>query len=154
MKVMCNACAAIALTGLGLVAAGPVQGQGTASQAPPITVSIEIALGPGGSPREIRKSAAAIIPVAILSTATFDARQVDASSVILHALRLRLSGTPRGVPCRAQDVNHDGMLDLVCQIQTNAAGIQLGESPLVIEGRTQGGTRIRGETRIRIVADQ
>ncbi len=82
--------------------------------------------------------------------ATFDAIQVDPASVTLAGARVKLIGKGK-YSCSAQDVNSDGLPDLVCHVQTAQLAIQTGDSVALLEASTLSGQRIRGEDSIRIV---
>ena len=75
---------------------------------------VPIDIRPGDYPNNINLRSKGAIPVAILSTSDFDATTVDPDTVAL-------SGAPgvinkKGVKAQAQDVNVDGLLDLVVHI--------------------------------------
>jgi len=83
----------------------------------------------------------AIVPVAILSSAVFDATMVDVYT-------LKFAATPvltlHGVPlCARLDVNGDGRRDLVCAFELH--GLSLGEQAAILEGGTLAGVAIRAE---------
>jgi hypothetical protein len=99
----------------------------------------------------INLKSAGVIPVAILSSPTFDATQVDPATVTLAGASVRLLGNSDRYACSAQDVNGDMLPDLVCQVATAQAFIQPGDSVLVLEAKTFGGQAIRGQESIRIV---
>jgi hypothetical protein len=79
-----------------------------------ITVSIDIK--PGSDPNCFNNDGHGVIPVAILSSADFDATLVDPTSVSLNGQGVRIVG--RGnTQAHAEDVNGDGLDDLVVQIE-------------------------------------
>jgi hypothetical protein len=53
--------------------------------------------------------------------------------------------------CNAQDVNRDGLQDLLCLFNTHAAAFQRGETRGVLQGSTVMGTRLDGTDSIRVV---
>ena len=67
------------------------------------------------------------MPVAIFSSATFDATSIDPLSVSLAgaAVRLRGRGTPQ---VSFEDIDGDGLLDLVVHVETEALEPQPAES--------------------------
>ncbi len=67
--------------------------------------------------------------------------------------RLIMIGKSNKLLCHDEDVNSDGLLDLVCQVETAQFMIEVGESVAVLEAETFDGTPIRGEDSIRIVPD-
>ena len=115
-----------------------------------LTVDIDIKPG-SGVPPTINLGSAGVIPVAILSSATFDATQVDPASVSLAGAKVRLIGKADRYSCSFPDVNNDGQLDLLCHVETAQFFIETGESLAVLEAETFAGQKIRGEETIRIV---
>jgi hypothetical protein len=63
-------------------------------------------------------------------------------------VRVRGKGTPQA---SFQDVNGDGLMDLVLQIETEGLNLTLGDARAVLRGNTYGGTRIRGVDTVRVV---
>jgi hypothetical protein len=116
---------------------------------PPLGVAIKIK--PGSDTASINLGSAGVIPVAILSSATFDASQVNPASVSLAGARVNLIGKAGRYSCSSQDVNSDGRADLVCHVETAAFLLEPGESTAMLEGETYDGASIRGQEIIRIV---
>ena len=114
-------------------------------------LAVAIDIKPGSFPNSINLGSAGVVPVAILSSATFDATQVDPATVTLAGATVRLIGKASKYSCSAQDVNSDGLTDLVCHVETAQFAIQPGDSVAVLEAKTLGGQAIRGEDVIRIV---
>ncbi len=113
-----------------------------------ITVAIDIK--PGEDPPSINPKAQGKIPVAILSSSTFDATtQVDRTSLTFGHTgnEQSLAFCNRG----GEDVNGDGLLDLVCHFDTPKTGFQTGDTVGVLKGKTVTGTAIKGTDSIRIV---
>ena len=50
-----------------------------------------------------------------------------------------------------EDVNGDGLLDLVCQVYTAQFFIEPGTSTAILEAKTFGGKLLRGEDTITVV---
>ena len=55
--------------------------------------------------------------------------------------------------CHQEDVNADGLLDLVCRVETAQLMIEPGDSVAVLEAETFSAIPIRGEDTIRIVPE-
>jgi concanavalin A-like lectin/glucanase superfamily protein len=113
-------------------------------------VSIEIK-PPATAPVPINQSASGVIPVAILSSATFDATQVDPASVSLAGARVKMIGKSSKYSCSIQDVNGDGLNDLLCQVSTAQFMIEPGDSTAELEAQTFSGQPIQGQEAITIV---
>ena len=109
------------------------------------TVTIDVR--PGSSPNRINPRSRGLIPVAILTTGTFNATSVDPSSV-----RFGPSGATR-VPRRAhlKDVDRDGDRDLLLYFRTSASGIKCGDSSAGVTGTTTSGESFEGSDAIQTV---
>ncbi|HEX9786782.1 MAG TPA: hypothetical protein VGB09_02095 [Candidatus Binatia bacterium] len=76
-----------------------------------------------------------------------------AHSITLAGAKVSLIGKTDRFQCGEEDVNGDGLDDLVCHVITEEFLIEEGDSVAVLEGETFGGTPIRGEDQIQIVPD-
>ena len=92
-----------------------------------------------------------MIPVAILSSPTFDARLVNPATVTLNGAKVKLTGKAGKFHCSAQDVNGDGLVDLLCYVETNQFVTEPGSAVAVLKARTTTNRPIRGEDSIQIV---
>lgn len=114
-------------------------------------VTVPISIKPGsGTPAPINLGSKGLIPVAILSTSTFNA----VSQVTPSSLTFGSNGTQKSlVSCDAsgEDVNGDGLLDLVCQFSTQLTGLTNTSNTAVLEGKTNSGVPIRGQEAITIL---
>jgi hypothetical protein len=118
---------------------------------PTLTKVVAIDIKPGSFPNSINLRSAGVTPVAIISDPTFDATQVDPATVSLAGAQVKLIGKGKKYSCGAQDINGDGLLDLVCHVLTAQFSIEPGSSVAVLEAKTFGGQAIRGEDSINIV---
>ena len=112
---------------------------------------VSIDIKPGEVPNSINLNSKGVIPVAIISTTAFDATTVDPTTVTLADAQVRVRG--KGIPLAStEDVNADGLLDLVVHVETTA--LQLTESTTLaqLRGETFDGTAISGSDMIRVVA--
>ena len=55
--------------------------------------------------------------------------------------------------CHQEDVNTDGLNDLVCQVYTVQFMVEVGETTAILEAETFDGVKLRGEDTINIVPD-
>ncbi len=118
------------------------------TQGPVSFIPVQIDIKPGGSPNAINPRAQGVIPVAIVSTSTFDATTVDPASV-----RFGLAAAPaRNGTGQVEDVNGDGLNDLVLHFDTQATGIACGDTSAALTGRTSSGVAIQGSDSIITVA--
>ncbi|HEU4995181.1 MAG TPA: hypothetical protein VFT29_10175 [Gemmatimonadaceae bacterium] len=105
---------------------------------PVINVTIDIR--PGTAPNEISLSSNGVIPVAILSTAGFDATTVDVATV-----RFGPGGAVESHGFgHMLDVNGDGITDLMLHFRTQDSGLACGATSAGIAGRTSSGRQIQG----------
>ena len=113
-------------------------------------LQVLIDIKPGSDPNSINLGSRGVVPVAILSSPTFDATTVDPTTVRLAdaAVRVRGNGQPQA---SVQDMNHDGLPDLVVQVDTEALAIAEGDVQAILTGRTYAGVYITGVDSVWIV---
>jgi hypothetical protein len=105
---------------------------------------------PGEDPPAINMRSKGTIPVAILSTASFDAT----SAVDRGSLSFGQSGDEHSLSfCNAGggEIDGDSLQDLVCHFETGLTGFQSGDSVGLLKGKTTGGTSIHGTASVLIV---
>ena len=111
---------------------------------------VDIDIKPSSDPNSINTNSNGTIPVAILSTGDFDApNEVDKTS-----LTFGRTGDEQSLakcPKSAEDVNDDGLQDLVCHFKTREAGFQMGDTKGILKGETVDGRTIEGSDLVRIV---
>jgi len=120
---------------------------GYATAAPPV-IEVEIDIKPGSDPNCINLDSNGVIPVAILGSATFDAADVDPSTVTLEGAAVRLKGKS-GNYGSLEDVNNDGYPDLVVHIVDFS--VSSGATTATLTGELFDGTPIEGSDSICIV---
>lgn len=120
---------------------------------PPPVTPIIIDIKPGSETNSINLGSAGVIPVAILSTDDFDALTVDPASVSLAGASVRLAGKSDKYLCHQEDVNLDGLIDLVCQVYTAQLMVDEGDTTAILEAETLDGEKLLGEDFIRIVPE-
>ena len=118
-----------------------------------LTISVAVDIKPGSAMNRINMSAAGVIPVAILSSNDFDATTVDPSTVSLAGASVKMVGKSDKYLCHQEDVNLDGMNDIVCTVYTAQFMVEVGETTVILEAETFDGIKLRGEDYIRIVPD-
>jgi hypothetical protein len=112
-----------------------------------LTVAIDIRPGYRGNVIEIGDDD--LVPVAVLSSPTFEAPTVvDRQSLTFG----RAGIEPSLASCEAlgRDVNGDGLPDLVCRFRPQQAGFQVGDTTGVLRGRTLTGEPFSGTDAVRI----
>jgi hypothetical protein len=113
----------------------------------PVDISIKADATP---PVPINAGSNGKIPVAILSTPTFNAvTTVDPGSLTFG----KTGNEPSLAFCNTggEDVNGDGLPDLVCHFQTQLTGFQSGDTVGILKGKTIQGGQIIGQEAIVIV---
>ena len=103
-------------------------------------IEVDIDIKPGSDPNAINPAGRGVIPVAILTTDTFDATTVSPITVRFG---------PAGASLEHQlghlnDADGDGDLDLVLHFPTQDTGIQCGDTEASLTGETFGGQSIQG----------
>lgn len=111
-------------------------------------VAVAIDIKPGGEPNSINPGSRGNIPVAIISAEGFDATaEVDHESLTFGSTGHEGSL----LRCNDEDVNDDGLPDLVCHFRTRDTGFASGDSSGRLRGMTNDGDVIIGEDSVKIV---
>jgi len=121
---------------------------------PVVVMSIDIDIRPGSDSNPINPSSRGNLPVAILGSDSFDAMDVDVTTLSLgpDAAAPSHDLTKPGLfEDHLQDVNDDGLTDLVSHYRTQETGIASGDLEACMTGATLDGTRFKGCDAIRIV---
>jgi len=116
----------------------------------PNVQQINIEIKPGsGTHAPINPKAKGTIPVALLSSAEFNAMNVDVKSLTFGATGGEASFSRCGKD--GEDINGDGRLDRVCHFENQLAGFDLDDSTGIVKGRTNGGTMFEGRGMLKVV---
>ena len=115
-----------------------------------VTTDVSIDIMPGSRMNPIRLSSRGVVPVAILSTSTFDATLVDPQSVCFGdddhpSERDCTEAHGRG---HVEDVNCDHRPDLVLHYEIRQTGIDRGDTRACLTGQTFAGDSVQGCDRI------
>jgi hypothetical protein len=111
----------------------------------PLEVAIDIK--PGEFPNPINPKNEGKIPVAILTTDTFDAATVDSTTVLFGATGKEAAP----VQAALEDVDGDGDTDMILHFNTQDTGIQCRETSASHTGKTVSGQVIEGSDAITTV---
>lgn len=115
-------------------------------------IAVVIDIQPGTHNNVVRPQSQELIPVAILSDALFDATTIDVSTLRLAGAAVETAGRSGEFVCHRQDVNHDGLTDLVCDFRAAQLSAPTGNSIAILEGQTLNGVPIRGLGGIKVAA--
>jgi len=117
----------------------------------PTTTEVSVDLKPGSKTNAVNLYSAGVVPIAILSSDSFDALSVKAETLLVSGASVRVAGKSNRYMCRAIDVNNDGLTDLVCGIETAELMIESGEDTVELTAETIDGTKVHGTDFIKIV---
>jgi hypothetical protein len=116
-----------------------------------LVIPIDISIKPDAAPPvPINARSEGLIPVAIISTPTFDASAtVDTSSLTFG----RTGDEASLAFCNSggEDVNGDGLPDLICHFKTNLTDFQSDDTLGILKGKTVQGSPIEGQEAIVLV---
>ncbi|MGD8499104.1 MAG: hypothetical protein PVJ86_00560 [Phycisphaerales bacterium] len=119
---------------------------------PLMALDVTIDIKPGSDDNAINLGSNGVVPVAILSTAEFDATDVDPETVVLEGSTVAIRGNGKKYLAQEEDINSDGLTDLVLQVETeNFTPGSLQDGVASLSGKTTGGQLIEGEDTITIV---
>lgn len=113
-------------------------------------LEVDIDIKPGSYPNSINLKSKGNVPVAIFSTNEFDATTIDPSTITLAEAPVIIKKNGK-LMASFEDVNGDGLQDMVVHIDTTALQLSLGDTEAVLDGETFNGKKIRGVDTVRIV---
>jgi hypothetical protein len=116
----------------------------TPSGEEPYAIGVVIDIKPGSDPNSINLRSRGVTPVAILSTADFDAMTVDPTSTVTFA-------GASYVRWVLEDVDHDDDVDMLFHFRTQELNLDDGSSEACLTGETDAGRPISGCDNVNIV---
>lgn len=113
-------------------------------------IRVDIDIKPKDFPNVVNPKSTGLIPVAILTTASFDAAKVDVTSVLFGVEGTEVAASTSVM----DDVNKDKRPDLLMHFRTDLSGIKLGDKFAILTGRTRAGLKVTGQDSIRTTPNQ
>ncbi|HBR17316.1 MAG TPA: hypothetical protein DD725_06885 [Deltaproteobacteria bacterium] len=111
---------------------------------------VEIDIKPGSFPNAIKLQDTGNIPVAIFSTSTFDAANIDVATLELNGAGVRIVNG-KGLQYSFDDVNGDGLMDLVVHFDRGTLELTVGDTSATVTGTTQDGRQIQGTDSVVVI---
>lgn len=113
-------------------------------------IIVQIDIKPGSYPNSIKLQDTGNIPVAIFGSDAFDATKIDVSTLELNGAGVRIV-RGKGYQVSYEDVNGDGLLDLVVHFDRGEVQLAVGDTSATVTGKTIDGTPIQGADSVRVV---
>lgn len=112
------------------------------------SIPVNIDIKPGSDPNSINLGSKGVIPVAILTTESFDASTVNSTSVMF--------GPDEASPVHysMDDVDDDGDQDMILHFRTQEIGLTEDDTEATLTGETLDGVSIHGTDSVRIVPSE
>jgi hypothetical protein len=104
-----------------------------------VPIRVQIDIKPGSFPNALNPRSNGVVPVAILSSSSFDATTVDTSSA-----RFGPGQAPAAHGTDVEDVDGDGLKDVVLHFDTQAAGISCSDIASFLIAKTAAGKTVVG----------
>ena len=113
-------------------------------------LDVDIDIKPGSFPNAINRESKSTVPVAILGASGLDASDVDPATVALAGapVKTKKNGT---LQATLEDVNDDGLDDLVVHVVTEELDLDEDDTVAVLEGELYDGTPLEGSDSVKIV---
>jgi large repetitive protein len=112
-----------------------------------VEIAVKIDIKPGNFPNSINPRSKGVIPVAVLTTDTFDASAVDPTTAFFGATGTEVAP----VHSALEDVDGDGNSDLILHFRAQGTGIVCGDTSASVTAKTFVGQAIEGSDSIRTV---
>jgi hypothetical protein len=121
------------------------------AQRPDAARTVMIDVKPESTENTINLGSNGVFPVAIFGASDFDVTSIDLETISLSGATVNLIGKANKYQCSYVDINNDGVLDLVCNVQTNLLTLKAGDTVAVLTARTVSGKPLTGQDAVRIV---
>jgi hypothetical protein len=114
-------------------------------------ISIDVKPGTSGDPAPVNPKAKGTIPVALLSSAQFNALDIKTDAKSLTFGRTGSEESLRKCGEQGEDVNGDGRLDLVCHFENQVAKFTAEDDRGTVRGMTKAGLPFEGHGMLKVV---
>jgi len=129
-------------------------------EAPKSVIDIGVDIKPDSDENVINPKSKGLIPVAVFSTASFDATQIDPTTVDLAGAKVAARGNGGKLMAHSEDVNSDGKLDLMLQVELPSEGAALARAAgaawvtgeIKLSGATFDGQAVEGSDKITVIS--
>ncbi|MFZ5647433.1 MAG: hypothetical protein ACOY30_07410 [Bacillota bacterium] len=109
------------------------------------SIKVGIDIKPGSYPNSINLKNKGNVPVAVLSSSTFDATKIDRNSVVFAG------ASPLPIGASPEDVNKDGLPDVVLRFATQDLNLIENDTQASLSGKTLDGRNFVGSDSVRII---
>jgi hypothetical protein len=116
----------------------------------PDAIQVDVDIKPGETPNVVNPGSKGTIPVAVMSTPTFDVTKIDWRLVTFSGAHVAQNKKGK-LQIAIVDVNGDGIDDVVAQFQTAELLLTRTDTQAVVEGLTLDGRRFRGSDSVKIL---
>jgi hypothetical protein len=130
---------------------GFLDGDEVAAGTDPTVFDLEIDIKPGGDPNCFNLDGHGVIPIAILGSAFLDVTDIDFETVLFEGMAVKAVGRANRLLYSFEDVNGDGYLDAVVQIEDMDAVLTLGTAAGKLTGLLVNERAFQGTDEICIV---
>lgn len=110
---------------------------------PTSVVEVKVDIKPGSDPNSLSLNSKGVVPVAILTTAGFDATTVNPGSAVFAGAS--------AVHSALEDVDADGDLDMILHFPAQDTNLVVTDTAACLAAETFGGTQVRGCDSVKLV---